>query len=79
MSRSWEVVMSPFREERSGARVGHVSGRRGKPSNNQLAPEMTAAMEQALRDQHADFGPTLAAEKLGEQEGLRVDADCVHR
>lgn len=58
---------------------GVVSGRRGKPSNNRLAVATVASMERALRERYADFGPTLAAEKLCEHEGLEVSVETVRQ
>ncbi len=58
---------------------GLVSGRRGKPSNNRLAAATVASIERALRERYADFGPTVAAEKLGQHEGLRVSAETVRQ
>lgn len=57
---------------------GLVSGRRGKPSNNRLAADVVG-IEAALRDRYADFGATLAAEKLSEHEGLSVSAETVRQ
>ena len=36
-------------------------------------------MERALRERYADFGPTLAAEKLCEHEGLEVSVETVRQ
>lgn len=58
---------------------GLVSGRRGKPSNNRLATATMSRIEQALRERYADFGPTFAAEKLSEHEGLVVSAESVRQ
>jgi len=58
---------------------GLVSGRRGKPSNNQLEPGTQTRIEAALRERYADFGPTLAAEKLLEVEGLAVSVETLRR
>lgn len=58
---------------------GLVSGRRGKPSNNRLADALAARLETALRERYADFGPTFAAEKLAEHEGIRVSAETVRQ
>jgi Homeodomain-like domain-containing protein len=58
---------------------GLVCGRRGKPSNNRLAAETVARMERALRERYADFGATLAAEKLCEHEGLAVSIETVRQ
>lgn len=58
---------------------GLVSSRRGKPSNNRLAVATTAAIEAALKERYADFGPTLAVEKLAEHEGLAVSKETVRQ
>jgi transposase len=58
---------------------GLVSGRRGKPSNNRLAAATVAVIEQTLKERYADFGPTFAAEKLSEHEGIKVSAETVRQ
>ena len=58
---------------------GLVSGRRGKRSNNRLAERVVSRIEAALRDRYSDFGATLAAEKLGEHEGIVVSAETVRQ
>jgi transposase len=58
---------------------GLVSGRRGKPSNNRLATARVAVIERTLKERYADFGPTFAAEKLGEHEGIKVSAETVRQ
>ena len=56
-----------------------VSRRRGKPSNNRLDAAKAAAIEAALRMRYADFGATLASEKLGEVEGVSVSRETVRQ
>jgi len=56
-----------------------VSRRRGRPSNNRLDAATTAAIETALRTRYADFGATLAREKLGEIEGISVSKETVRQ
>jgi transposase len=64
---------------RSGGDRSLVSGRRGKRSNNRLAAGMVARIEAALRERYADFGATLACEKLAEHEGIAVSAETVRQ
>lgn len=59
--------------------AGLVSRQRGRPSNNRLAAEPRERMAVLLRDHYADFGPTLAREKLLEREGIEVSAETVRR
>jgi transposase len=58
---------------------GLVSGRRGKPSNNRLAAATVAVIERTLKERYADFGPTFAAEKLSEHEGVKVSVETVRQ
>ena len=64
---------------RVGGAGGLVSRKRGRPSNRKL-PE--AVREHALglvRARYADFGPTLACEKLTEQHGVGVSRETLRR
>ena len=58
---------------------GLVSGRRGKPSNNRLEPDVVERIETALGERYADFGATFAAEKLAQHEGLDVSVETVRQ
>src|SRR4029079_2356350 len=55
-----------------------VHGLRGRPSNRQADPQLKAAVLKAYRQDYADFGPTLAAEKLAAR-GLAVSAEALRR
>jgi Winged helix-turn helix len=54
-----------------------LSKRRGKPSNNRLPSEVRALALSIVRDRYADFGPTLAAEKLAEHHGCSVSRETL--
>lgn len=56
---------------------GLISGRRGKPSNNQLAPGLAQNVLQIVREHYPDFGPTLASEMLLERHGIAVSKETV--
>jgi transposase len=56
-----------------------VSRRRGRPSNNRLDGASVATIEAALKTRSADFGATLASEKLGAIEGVRVSKETVRQ
>ena len=58
---------------------GMISGRRGKPSNNQLSPGIAQTALQLVREYYADFGPTLACEKLDERHGLVISKETLRR
>ena len=46
--------------------AGLVSRKRGAPSHRQMAPEIREMALALVRSRYADFGPTLAHEKLVE-------------
>jgi transposase len=56
---------------------GLASRRRGRPSNNQLAPSVASRAIAIIRERYADFGPTLAAEKLQECHGVVLSKETV--
>jgi len=57
--------------------AGLVSRKRGRPSNHQLAPGNAERAITLIRERYADFGPTLASEKLLECHGLTIGKDTV--
>ncbi|GMG90044.1 ISNCY family transposase [Cupriavidus metallidurans] len=58
---------------------GLVSRKRGRASNRQLPPGLESRVRGLIRDSYADFGPTLAAEKLRERHGIEISPACVRR
>jgi hypothetical protein len=52
--------------------AGLVSRRRSMPSNNRLDSAKADQALSIIRDRYADFGPTLACEKLYECHGIRL-------
>ena len=56
---------------------GLLSKRRGKVSNRSFEPVIKETIMNALKATYADFGPTFAAEKLFEREGLKVNKETV--
>lgn len=59
--------------------AGLVSRQRGRVSNNRLPDEARERIAALLKDKYADFGPTLAAEKLLELDGIAVSREAVRR
>jgi transposase len=55
------------------------SKRRGRPSNNRLPEELVCRVSELLRSRYPDFGPTLAQEKLCEEDGLCLSRESVRR
>jgi transposase len=59
--------------------AGLVSRQRGRPSNNRLTKDLNARIRELLTDKYPDFGPTLAAEKLLELEGIIVSTETIRQ
>ncbi|MBN3794124.1 helix-turn-helix domain-containing protein [Burkholderia sp. Ac-20392] len=59
--------------------AGLVSGHRAKPGNRRLDPGAADRALSIIRDRYADFGPTLACEKLWECHGIRLAKETVRR
>ena len=64
---------------RSNGDAGLVSRQRGRPSHRRMSEALRSRIGALLRDQYADFGATLAAEKLLERDGIKVSAETVRR
>ena len=62
-TRQVQRLVNRYRVE--GA-IGLVSRKRGRPSNHQLPIDRAKSALSIIRDLYADFGPTLACEKLRE-------------
>src|SRR5690606_29721009 len=73
-SRQMRRLQQRYRE--CGAK-GLVSRRRGRPSNNRLSEAFKAEVLSVVRERYADFGPTLAQEKLLEVHGLRISKESL--
>ena len=63
---------------RDGA-AGLISRQRGQPSHNRLGEAERSRVMSLLKEKYEDFGPTLAAEKLLELEGIAVSRETVRR
>ena len=68
-----------LRAYRSEGAAGLVSKQRGKPSHHQLDAQTGQAVLDLLKGRYADFGPTLAHEKLVEREGLQLCLGSVRK
>lgn len=67
------------RRYRAAGAAGLVSGHRGRRPNNAIAAATREAMLALVRAHYADFGPTLACEKLLERHGQRVSAETLRQ
>jgi len=58
---------------------GLVSRKRGKPSNRRLAEAVQVRALDLVRERYADFGPTLAREKLRELHSVDVSRETLRK
>jgi hypothetical protein len=54
-----------------------ISKHRGKPSNHRLPAEIRTLALSIVREQYADFGSTLAVEKLAAQHGCAISRETL--
>ena len=64
---------------RASGDAGLISRQRGRVSPRRLATSKRARIDDLLRSKYADFGATLAAEKLFELNGIAVSRETVRR
>lgn len=67
------------RRYKDGGPAGLVSKRRGRRPNNALDPSLRCEVMAWVRKRYADFGPTLACEKLTEVHGYRLSAETLRQ
>jgi Winged helix-turn helix len=76
-TRQIRRLVTRLREDGPGGLVSH---RRAKSSNNRLDAATANPALVIIRDRYADFGPTLACEKLDEcRGGIRLAKETVRR
>jgi transposase len=68
-----------WRAYRKEGAKGLVSRRRGKASNNHLGAAVVQQALDLIKEKYADFGPSLAHEKLVELHGLKLSDESVRR
>lgn len=74
--RQVQRLLRRYREDGAGA-VRH--GLRGRPSNNRFTGGRRDLVLTLVRESYADFGPTLAAEKLAERHSLKVSRETLRK
>ena len=74
--RQVQRLLRTFREDGAVA-LRHKS--RGRPSNNRRLEGLRDLTLAIVREQYADFGPTLAAEKLAERNGVKVSRETLRK
>jgi transposase len=67
------------RSWREAGDAGLVSRQRGRASHNQLVAGQRSRISGLLKGRYPDFGPTLAAEKLLEVDGIKVSRESIRQ
>ena len=79
LGRSERQVWRLLKAFRVAGVSGLISKRRGRPSNHKTAAAVRAAALWIVRQNYADFGPTLAAEKLAEEHGFSFSSETLRK
>ena len=74
--RQVKRLLRSYRQHGAG---GLVSGHRGRPSNRRISMQRCRRVLDLVREWYADFGPTLAAEKLYEVHGEPVSKETLRQ
>src|SRR6201993_4396798 len=64
---------------RAGGAKALQHGNCGRVSNRAYPAKFRAAVLKQVQERYEDFGPTLAAEHLGSDDGLAVQAETLRR
>ena len=62
---------------RDGGAAGIANRLRGQRSNNRISDALKDQALALIRESYADFGPTLAAEKLAERDGIQLSRETL--
>ena len=79
LGRSERQVWRLLKAFRSDGVAGLISKKRGRPSNRRTAAAVRTAALWIVRQNYADFGPTLAAEKLAAEHGFAFSSETLRK
>src|SRR6201992_72638 len=79
LGRSERQVWRLLKAFRAEGAAGQVSKKRGRPSNRKTAAAVRTAALWIVRQNYADFGPTLAAEKLAGEHGFSFSSETLRK
>ena len=79
LGRSERQVWRLLKAFRVAGISGLISKKRGRPSNRKTAAAVRAAALWIVRHNYADFGPTLAAEKLAGEHGFSFSSETLRK
>ncbi len=79
LGRSERQVWRLLKAFRAEGAPGLISKKRGRPSNRKTSEAIRAAVLWIVRQNYADFGPTLAAEKLAGEHGFAFSSETLRK
>ena len=79
MSRSARQVRRLLDRYKEYGEQGLISKHRGKPSNNRLPDVLRQQIAEIVSEHYADFGPTLAQEKLLERHDIKLSVETLRQ
>lgn len=79
MDRSPRQIRRWLVRYRTHGEQGLISKHRGRVSNNRLADPLRQQIAAIVREQYADFGPTLAQEKLLERHDIKLSVESLRQ
>ena len=79
LGRSERQVWRLLKAFRGNGAAGLISKKRGRPSNRKTAAAVRTAALWIVRHNYADFGPTLAAEKLAGEHGFAFSNETLRK
>ncbi len=68
-----------YRAYKTGGAAALVSKKRGRPSERKLPHTTRTEVLRIVRERYADFGPTLAHEKLTESHGVKLSIETLRQ
>lgn len=72
-------VQRPLKTFREDGAIALRHRARGRPSNNRTLEGLRDLTLSIVRERYADFGPTLAAEKLAERDGVKISRETLRK
>jgi len=79
LGRSERQVWRLLKAFRAEGAPGLISKKRGRPSNRKTSKAVRSAVLWIMRQSYADFGPTLAAEKLAGDHGFSFSSETLRK
>lgn len=76
---SYRQAKRIYKKYREKGDKGLIHGNYAKPSHNRIDKKKREKILKRYKEQYVDFGPTLAAEKLAERDGLNVNHETLRR